>query len=116
MRTWDSRSRPEPKGLLGRRARRATPRSLPKSRVKKLTIKSASRKGYVRRTNVSLTPEAIDSTENNRLTRRPSSPRRSLFSRKKHSRPPVYLPIKEGRYALEDPPSGIATAARRRRE
>src|SRR5580693_5132955 len=69
MRTWDSRSRPEPKGLLGRRARRATPRSFPWSRVKKLTIKSASRKGYVRRTNVSLTRAGIESKQLSRLAR-----------------------------------------------
>src|SRR5579864_5911328 len=67
MRTWESRSSPEPNVLLGRRARRATPRSFPMSRVKKLTIKSASRKGYVRRTNVSLTRAGIDSAQNNRV-------------------------------------------------
>ena len=43
--TSDSRSRPDPKLFLGLRARLATPRSLPWSRVKKLTIKSPSRKG-----------------------------------------------------------------------
>src|ERR1700730_9363390 len=69
MRTWDSRSRPEPKGLLGRRARRATPRIFPWSRVKKLTIKSASRKGYVRRTNVSLTRAGIELVQRTRLAR-----------------------------------------------
>src|SRR5580693_2739695 len=55
MLVCDSRSKPDPKPLLGRRARRAIPRSLPWSRVKKLTTASASRKGQVCRTKASLT-------------------------------------------------------------
>ena len=40
---------------LGRLARRATPRNLPKSRVRKLTMRSPSRNGQVWRTKDSLT-------------------------------------------------------------
>src|SRR5665213_949926 len=51
----ESRSRPEPNPLFGRLARRATPRSLPESRVKKLTMRSPSLNGQVCRTKASLT-------------------------------------------------------------
>jgi hypothetical protein len=55
MRTCDNRSSPAPKALFGRRARFATPRNFPWSLVRKLTTRSASFNGKVRRTRASLT-------------------------------------------------------------
>src|ERR1700733_12143999 len=58
----ESRSRPEPKPLFGRLARRATPRSFPKSLVRKLTIRSPSLNGQVCSTKASLTRAGIESS------------------------------------------------------
>src|SRR6266699_4822152 len=63
----ESRSKPEPNPLLGRLARRATPRSLPKSRVRKLTMRSPSLNGQVCRTKASLTRAGIETEVNGNL-------------------------------------------------